>query len=75
MSKLKKKLYLDSSMATSSSIPPIGLDLEYDGKLRFLLENSHGALIYKDFIDQYAIKIEDHFTIFDPAPWVYFLGD
>ena len=39
------------SMATSSSVPPTGLELEYVWKLRFLSENSRGALIYKDFIN------------------------
>ena len=52
-----------------------GIDLEYDGRLRFLLENSQGALIYKDFINRFVVKIEDHTTIFDPAPWVNFQGD
>ena len=48
----------DSSMATSSSIPPTEWELEFDGRLRFLLENNHGALIYKDFINRYVVKIE-----------------
>ena len=51
------------------------MDLDYDGRLRFVMENNHGALIYKDFINRYAVKIEDHVTIFDPAPWVNFQGD
>ena len=65
----------DSSMATSSTIPPTGLDLEYDGRLRFTKENEHGGLIYKDFINRYVVKIEDHVTPFDPSPWVNFQGD
>ena len=40
-----------------------------------MLENNHGALIYKDFINRYTVKIEDHVTIFDPSPWVNFQGD
>ena len=58
---------------SNQSLP--GVDLEYDGRLRFVLENNHGALIYRDFINQYVVKIEDHATLFDPAPWVNFQGD
>ena len=65
----------ESSMATSSTTPPTGLDLEYDGRLRFAKENDHGGLIYKDFINRYVVKIEDHITPFDPSPWVNFQGD
>ena len=32
-------------------------------------------MVFKDFINCFAIKIEDHATIFDPAPWVSFQGD
>ena len=67
---IEEETLSDSSMATSSSVPPIGLDLEYDGKLRYLKENNHEALIYKDFISRYVVKIEDHVTPFDPTPWV-----
>ena len=40
----------DSSMDTTSSYQyqPIGVELDYDGKLRFHMENAHGAKIYKD---------------------------
>ena len=40
----------ESSMDTMSSYQsqPIGVELEYDGKLRFHMENAHGAKIYKD---------------------------
>ena len=72
---IKDETLSDSSTATSSSVPPTGLELEYDRKLRFLSENSRGALIYKDFINRNAVKIEDHFTVFDPAPWVNFRRD
>ena len=65
----------DSSMATSSTVPPTGLDLEYDGRLRYVKENTYEALIYKDFINRYVVKIEDHLTPFDPTPWVNFQGD
>ena len=66
----------DSSMDTShsnQSLPRV--DLEYDERLRFVLEKNHGALIYRDFINRNVVNIEDHATLFDPAPWVNFQGD
>ena len=66
----------ESSMDTNFSNQSLpNVELDYDGRLRFVMENNHGALIYKDFINRYAVKIEDHVTIFDPAPWVNFQGD
>ena len=73
---LSEETLSKSSMDTnfsSKSLP--NMELDYDGRLRFVMENNHGALIYKDFINRYAVKIEDHVTIFDPAPWVNFQGD
>ena len=58
---------------SNQSLPNVELD--YDGRLRFVVENNHGTLIYKDSINRYAVKIEDHATIFDRAPWVKFQGD
>ena len=66
----------DSSMDTSSyQSRSIGIELEYDGRLRFHMENAHGAKIYKDFIQRFAVKVEDHPSDLDPAPWVNFQGD
>ena len=64
----------ESSMDTMSSYQsqPIGVDLEYDGRLCFHMENTHGAKIYKDFIQRFAVKVEDHPSEVDPAPWVNF---
>ena len=53
----------------------LGTELEYDCRLRFQMENLQGAKIYKDTINRLVAKIEDHSTIFDPAPWVNFQGD
>ena len=56
----------DSSMDTTHlthSQP--ALDLEYDERLRFVLENNHGALIHRDFTNHHVVKIEDHVTIFN----------
>ena len=56
---------MDTNLS-NQSLPNVELD--YDGRLRFVMENNHGALIYKDFINRHAVKIEDHVTVFDPAP-------
>ena len=53
----------------------LGTELEYDSRLRFQMENLQGAKIYKDTINRLVAKIEDHFTIFDLAPWVNFQGN
>ena len=39
------------------------------------MENAHGAKIYKDFIQRFSVKVEDHPSEVDPAPWVKFQGD
>ena len=67
----------DLSMASTSTNPftDYGVELEYDVRLRFLNENSHGAKIYGDHMGQVSVKIEDHVTDFNPTPWVNFQGD
>ena len=49
--------------------------MPYDTQIRYERENGFGAKIYKDSTDQYVVKVEDHPTAFDPAPWVNFQGD
>lgn len=67
----------ESSMDTTSSYQsqPIGVELEYDGRLRFHMENAHGAKIYRDVIQCFVVKVEDHPSDVDPTPWVNFQGD
>lgn len=64
-------------MDTTSSphSQPIGIELEYDGRICFYSENTHGAKIYRDYLNCNAVKVEDHFSEFDTAPWVNFQGD
>ena len=53
----------NSSMDTSSSVPTMrtqGIELEYDGMLRFHMTNAHGERIYRDFINRFAVRVEDH---------------
>ena len=65
------------SMDTSSSVPmrTQGIELEYDGTLRFHMTNAHGARIYRDFISRFAVRVEDHSSPVNPAPRVNYQGD
>ena len=67
----------NSNMDTSSLIPTRihGIELEYDGTLRFHMTNTHGARIYRDFISRFAVRVEDHSSPVDPAPRVNYQGD
>ena len=64
----------ESSMDTTSSYQSqsIGVELEYDRRLHFHMENAHGAKIYKDVIQRFAVKVKDHPSDIDPVPWVNF---
>ena len=65
-------------MDTSSSVPmrTQGIELEYDGTLRFHMTNAHGARIYRDFIiSRFVVRVEDHSSPVDPAPRVNYQGD
>ncbi|KAI5070421.1 hypothetical protein GOP47_0014764 [Adiantum capillus-veneris] len=60
---------------SSFQFQSIGMKLEYDGRIRFRMENAHGAKIYRDCYRHYAVKVEDHPCNVDQAPWVNFQGD
>lgn len=53
----------------------IDIELDYDGRLRFHMENAHGAKIFRDFLQCYTVKVKDHPSDIDIAPWVNFQGD
>ena len=54
----------------------IDIELDYDGRLRFHMENAHGAKIFRDCLQRYyTLKVEDHPSDIDLAPWVNFQGD
>ena len=67
----------DTSMDTTNSYQSqqIGVEFDYEVKLHFHMENAHGAKIYKDYGQKFAVKVEDHPSDHDPAPWVNFQGD
>ena len=63
----------NSSMDTSSSVPmrTQGIELEYDATLRFRMTNAHGARIYRDFINRFAVREEDHSSLVSILRHVY----
>ena len=67
----------NSSMDTSSSVPmrTQGIELEYDGTLRFHMTNAHSARIYRDFISRFTVRVEDHSSPINPPPCVNYQGD
>ena len=61
---LSEETLSESNMDTNFSNQSLpNVELDYDGRLRFVTKNNHGALIYKDFINRYAVKVEDHVII------------
>ena len=38
------------------------------------MENAHGAKIFRDCLQRYVVKVEDHPYDIDSAPWVNFKG-
>ena len=52
-----------------------GMPLIFKARIKFHMENTYGAKIYKDFMNRYAVKVEDHLTDFDPSPWVNYQED
>lgn len=65
-----------STMAsTSTQNTNLGVELEYDFQIRYEKENLNRAKIYRDQNGQFMVKVEDHHTEFDPAPWVNYQGD
>ena len=39
------------------------------------MTNTHSAIIYKDFISRFRVRVEDHSSPIDPAPHVNYQGD
>ena len=67
----------NSSMETggSSHVNQPDIVLDYNIKITFIRDNNHGALIYKDPLNRFLIKIEDHPTKFEATPFVNYQGD
>ena len=50
-------------------------DVEFNIKIIFYVENYHGAKIYKDPMNRYAVKVKDHPFAMKIAPLVSYQGD
>lgn len=57
-----------------TSISP-GIELEFDARLRYFKENIYGVKIYKNYMNIYVVKVEDHVMNFNPAPWMNYQGE
>lgn len=62
----------ESSMSSEMSNPAghSNIRLSYDDQLILCMQNTYGVKVYRDSMNRFAIKIEDHASEFDPAPWV-----
>ena len=67
----------DSSISSEMSHPAghSSIRLSYDDQLTYSMQNTYGAKIYRDSMNRFAVKIEDHSSEFDPAPWVNYQED
>ena len=49
--------------------------LAFNVRLAFARTNIHDAQLYKDPMNCWVVKIEEHLTAFDPSPWVNYQGE
>ena len=72
--------FLDSSSSMASesqvsvSIPNNHLMLS-NVRLVFARTNTQDAQLFKDPMNRWVVKIEEHPTAFDPSPWVNYQGE
>lgn len=53
----------------------LGGGFEFNVKLVHFLDNTYGAKIFKDPVNQYVVKIEDHIFEFEASQFVNYQGD
>ena len=44
--------------------------MAFNMRLAFVKTNGHGAQLYKDPMNRWVVKVEDHSMAFEFAPWV-----
>ena len=49
--------------------------MDFNVRLEFVHTNAHDAQLYKDPMNRWVVKIEEHPTAFDPSPWVNYQGE
>ena len=47
----------------------------FNMRLMFSKTNTHGAQLYKDPLDRWVVKVEDHPTAFEIRPFVNYQGE
>ena len=65
-----------SSMSTADqhTTDSTSHSMAFNVRLAFVKLNNHGAQLYQDPMSRWAVKIEDHDSAIDPAPWVNYQG-
>ncbi|KAI5073784.1 hypothetical protein GOP47_0011797 [Adiantum capillus-veneris] len=66
---------LDVAYEIESASRSHGFGLDYNVRITYCMDNIYGAKIYMDFMNRFVIKIEDHHSNLDSAPWVNYQGD
>lgn len=65
-----------SSMSLEAQNPKVPeYSMAFNVRLAFMKTNHHGAQLYKDPMNCWVIKVEDHPKVFEAAPWVNYQGE
>ena len=49
--------------------------MDFNMRLDFVKMNHHRAQLYKDPMNRWVVKVEDHLMAFEATPWVNYQGD
>ena len=49
--------------------------MTFNMRLTFVRTNGHGAQLYKDPMNRWVVKVEDHLIAFEATPWVNYQGE
>ena len=44
--------------------------MAFSMRLAFVKTNGHGSQLYKDPMNRWVVKVENHFMAFEAVPWV-----
>ena len=65
-----------SSMSMDTHLAKVPkCSMAFNMRLAFVKTNGHGAQLYKDLMNMWVVKVEDHLTAFEATPWVNYQGD
>ena len=71
---LKSSSSMASETHVSASIPD-NHPMLFNVRLVFARTNTQDAQLFKDPMNRWVVKIEEHPTAFDPSPWVNYQGE